>query len=184
MIALASAGALAETPTFDMQTGMLELPVVEVHDQGINTHFEVKFKATPDLSGFNLVYAEPVSLEAATNLQLEGLSGEYSGSVNSYLPGTQLKQIDPFTPNCSGFPFSAGSADLDVSIEEEKINLTHSVFGSTDCQYTGTINGTNIGGTYQCSDFTTGTWTLNTLRPTSTLGDSITAHISLTGESC
>lgn len=180
---LASAGAIAEIPTFDMQTGMLEVPVVEVKDQGVSTHFEVKFKATPDLSSFTLVYGEPVSADA-NDIQLNGVSGTYSGHITSYIPGTKLNHDDGVRADCSGFPFIDNSADLAVLIEGKNINITHHAFASTECRYIGTINGSDIGGTYQCSNFTSGQWGLNTLKLTSSLKDSIVANISLTGDSC
>lgn len=178
---LASSPTMADTPVFTVESRMLELPIVEVKEGGQSSHYEVRFKANADFSQFVLVYGEGVNPARLKAINLNGINGDFDGIISSYLPGTLIRQQSAFTPNCSGFPFNATSADMKFEVVDNTIEMEHSVFGSTTCRYTGSIDGDNIAGTYQCSDFTTGTWTANTLRLNSALGDSITAHISVAG---
>jgi|GEM_PF-7071360 len=180
-VLLLGSAASADTPVFTVESRLLEIPLVELREAGQRVHFEVKFLANQDFSQFTLIHAEPANPAQLKSINLDAVSGEFEGRIASYLPGTTTRQIGPFTPNCSGFPFDTTSASMKFTVSGSKIDFEHDVFSASRCLYTGSIDGDNITGTYQCSDFTTGTWRLNTLRLNSALGDSITAHISLVG---
>jgi hypothetical protein len=80
---------------------------------------------------------------STTNYAL--MAGNYSGSSN-------------------GGPFLDDSADITVSVTSTDLKVTLKEFYSGTCMYTGNITGTPISGTYQCSDFTTGNWTLKQMK--------------------
>jgi hypothetical protein len=68
----------------------------------------------------------------------------------------------------TGGPFGTDSVrDLQLSVSGTKLDISIPRFFSGTCQYSATIQADGksvVGATYRCSDFSTGTWSLNDLR--------------------
>ncbi|MDP2346703.1 MAG: hypothetical protein Q8N34_03145 [Gammaproteobacteria bacterium] len=177
LLALICPAVLAQTPTFDAATRVLKLPNVEVIENGTSSFVSVEFIATPDLSSF-----VPVDVtKPAPEVVLSDVSGSFEGTMARYMPGAT--RISSFQA-CPSFSFNPATTTVVVAISGSQIAMSHDAFGGTKCNYTGTINGTDVGGTFQCNDFNQGTWKANILKLPTSIGDSLTAHIGHAGEKC
>lgn len=177
LFALLSSTAAAQTPTFTAETRVLKIPMVEVIQNGVSSFVSVEFIASPDLSSF-----VPVDVtKPAPEIKLTDVTGTFSGSMAVYLPGaTRTSSFQA----CPSFGFNPTNTTVVAAISGSQISMSHDAFSGTKCNYTGTVAGDSVTGTFQCNDFNQGTWKANILKLPTSIGDSLTAHIAHAGEKC
>jgi len=171
--------SLAQTPTYDVQTRVLKIPAVEIIQGGTSSFLSVEFIATPDLSTFTPVATDVV--KPAPDIKVSDVSGTFTGNMAIYLPGA-LKTSS--FQSCPEFQFNPTTTTVVVAVAGADIAMSYDAFGASKCNYEGTINGDDVTGVFQCSDFNKGTWKANVLKLPTTLKDTFTSHISFVGEKC
>lgn len=169
----------AQHPTFTVETLTLDIPKVELIEGGVSQFFSVKMMATPDISSFNLVAADTV--KAANDIDLAGVTGTYKGSMAVYAPGQSAISS---SLSCPDFSFNPANTTVEVAVSGKQVTMSHDAFGGTVCNYSGTADGSNVVGTFQCNDFNQGNWKANVLSLNTLIGDSVSVHLSHTGDKC
>ena len=108
-----------------------------------------------------------LSTGGSTTKRLYGLAPGGSGAAQA-LTAPISSLIGTYDGIATGGPFGTEPASsIQVAVTGTTLTLTVARFFSGTCEYSGTIqaDGRSIAApTYRCSDFTTGTWTLNDLR--------------------
>lgn len=133
------------TSTFDARTQLLTVPSVTVIQNEGSSCYSVIMSADSAFK-FSLHKATPIS--CSVNQQIISMVGFYKGTSN-------------------GSYFGNDSVDIAVTVNEATVLIIASEFFDGECRYTGTIesDGYSISnGMYQCSDFTSGTWTMNQIK--------------------
>jgi hypothetical protein len=99
--------------------------------------------------------------------RIYGMSVAGSGTAQA-LPAAISTLIGTYEGIATGGPFGTESAQsIQVSVSAATLDISIKRFFSGTCRYTATIqaDGRSLTNpTYQCSDFTTGTWSLVDLR--------------------
>lgn len=178
LLAAFAVPATAQTPTFTVETLTLDIPKVEVIEAGVSQYFSVKFKATPDLSTFTLIAADnPPEAE----IDLTGTDGVYKGHLGFYVPGGS--QVSSSLP-CPEVSFNPASTTVEMTTIGSQLTMSHNAFGGPVCNYTGTLEGDSLSGTFQCNDFNQGSWTAKVAKPGTSIGNTLSLHLSHTGDKC
>ena len=94
-----------------------------------------------------------------------------SAKADSTVPPISIGNIAAFSGQYSGRsnngPFTTDPTDITVGVTGTALKITAADFFSKTCIYSATISAagnTVSAGTYQCSDFTTGNWTLSQMK--------------------
>ena len=94
------------------------------------------------------------------------------GTVNSQIDSVTVTAANHFSAFVgvydgitNGGPFVSDSTTLSLVLTGQSLKITDDAFFSGTCIYSGIVSGTTVnGGTYQCSDFTSGSWTLGEVK--------------------
>ena len=128
------APAEAEDATFSFDTGILDVPRVVTNSGDYATQFQMGID-----SKFSLTDVRKIQ---SYNIGDQTMNGEYDGVRNE-----------------SGV-FNTDSTDTTIDISSSEISVILDSFFGGECRLFGAIADDNslASGTYQCADFTSGTW--------------------------
>jgi hypothetical protein len=125
-------------------------------------------------------------------LDIDTGGGTYTAKYNGFLPEADVPSQYSFVPgyyfdsgnyldiigiykgdlksndSCAAYTFEISSSDTTITISGSDIEITQDSFFEGTCIFTGTISDTgsiplNASGTYQCSNFDTGTWSSDSI---------------------
>lgn len=175
----------AELPSLNSDTKVLHIPLAGYTSEGSIVYFQADLQASSDFSSFTLVSAELVDSPSVGgtegDINLSAIDGTYEGSLSAFEPGSNTK-IAPFA-SCPPIPFNPGSTTLTISADASSIDVTVEVFPDLTCVLSGSVAGSNVNGTFECSDFNRGSWNSDLLKNI-TNTEILVAEITFAGNSC
>lgn len=169
----------AEIPSLDVSSRILKIPYLKYQNGDTTLYIRAELQGSGDFSQFTLRNAVTVSAPGAVDLQ--NVAGQYTGVLAAYVPSTKTK-IGPFVA-CPEVPFNPGNADLDVSVTGSQLRIDLDVFPELVCRLEGSLIAGMVSGTFQCSDFNSGSWTSTIIKP-SAVTNSLSMNASLVGKDC
>ena len=133
-ISLSGLSIAEENATYDFTTGVLEIPRVKTSSGDLNVGFQI---AGPN--NFLLTKADWIQ---SSNIGNEAINGTYKGIRTNF--GT----------------FNYAATDTIITINYNEILVDIDSFLNGECRLSGSIldDYSSASGIYQCSDFTSGTW--------------------------
>lgn len=159
-----SAHASGESlPTYDWQTGVIDIPVIV----GEQARFSVRMQ----VDGAGALEVTAAELYKPGLTAHEGVAGFYQG----------LKK----TPDtCADAVFPVSLAEIFIELDGDLVFIEQRSYFDAECQFSGSQGPTGVSGTYECSNFDAGTWRAVDLRTTSEGSFYALLHVDVPGRDC
>lgn len=151
--------AHSQVPELDTNTNTLTIPILKADIDGETLYAEVVLVGSEDLNSFSLKSATLTN--GPSSIDLSNTIGSYETTISFHSVGdNRLKS--PFS-TCSVLT-NPTTSDLDITVEGNQLQIIQDSFFQGECRFSADISAQPIGGSYSCSDFSTGEWELKKLQ--------------------